>query len=408
MENYRIFKKDNKVVVFDTIDCRWDRMTKEYFSKNKDKLLSEYVDKEKKKNSKIKTVYLSLTRKCNMSCEFCSSKSGPNVDTTGELTYEEIKNRLIPVLQKISPRSLILSGGEPLIRPDILDIIDVFYEKLPTVNLVLQTNGLLLNKEMLDTIRTRISYIEVSIEDIFYNESLRQKLCETIDLIKQVGISMQFSYVISRDNVKYVQEVLQLVNKYKASILFRFVSPIGNAINERVQFMYAEDIKKFYLDLIDYVIEKKYTEEEILNVVLPPLQITDSCGAYGKMVYMNPTGGFSACSGLDFSPYMLGNIHNDFADIFEKKLDDVLNKNSVKDKLLVDRMEHCADCDIKYFCCGVCAAKTYNTDNEDILFADCQIKKVIVYFWLFDFNRKVGIIDNLKILRERIVNEYDK
>ena len=343
-----------------------------------------------------------------MACEFCSSESGPNVDTAGELTFEEIGSKLLPLLLESNPKNLILSGGEPLTRKDILDIIELFSTNLPECNLVLQTNGLLLNSDILSAIKGKIKYIELSVEDMFYSKSLCRKLTEVFEVIKKANIPMQFSYVISRDNMKYIKEVIKLVERYDTPILLRFVSPIGNAANKKIQFMYQEDIKRFYLEMIDYIIDNKCINENVLNIVLSPLQVTDSCGAYGKMIYMDSKGGLALCSGLNFSPYVIGNVREKMENKYRQKMSNILVNDDVEKRLLVDKMERCKECDVKYFCCGVCAAKTYNTSNEEILYADCRIKKILVYFWLFDFKQNTDMLENLLILKERIIDEYDQ
>ena len=96
MESYRIFEKNNKVVLFDTENFNWYRMSKEYFQTNKEELIVGYSEKKKNYQKSIKIIYLSLTRKCNMACEFCSAKSGPDIDTTEELNFENICEKLIP------------------------------------------------------------------------------------------------------------------------------------------------------------------------------------------------------------------------------------------------------------------------------------------------------------------------
>lgn len=408
MEPYRIFEENNRVVLFDTKNCNWYRMSKEYFQINREELLIEHSEKMNDPQKNIKIMYVSLTRKCNMSCEFCSTKSGPNIDTTKELSYEDICEKLIPLLKKIEPHNVILSGGEPLTRLDIFEIVNALKTDLPRTNIVLQTNGLLLNHNRLEKLKNKIAYIEISIEDMFYSKSFYKRLTEVLEQIKKAQIPMQLSYVVTRDNVQYMREVLQIVQKYSAPILLRFVSPVGNAADKKISFMYAEDIKNFYLNMIDYVIEENCTDENILSLALPPLQVTDSCGAYGRMLYMNSKGQFSMCSGLEFPPYILGNIYGDFIEMYSKRIENNLKLEEVKKKLLVDRMQHCENCEIKYFCCGLCAVKTYNTSEKKILYAECAIKKILVHFWLFDFDKNSTIQGNLRSLKERILNRYDE
>lgn len=94
--------------------------------------------------------------------------------------------------------------------------------------------------------------------------------------------------------------------------------------------------------------------------------------------------------------------------MYSKRIENNLKLEEVKKKLLVDRMQHCENCEIKYFCCGLCAVKTYNTSEKKILYAECAIKKILVHFWLFDFDKNSTIQGNLRSLKERILNRYDE
>jgi MoaA/NifB/PqqE/SkfB family radical SAM enzyme len=84
-----------------------------------------------------------LTRTCNLSCIHCRAasidKPYPN-----ELTTEECMNLLDEVASFASP-IMILTGGEPLLRPDLFEIATYGTEK--GLRMVLATNGLLIDTE---------------------------------------------------------------------------------------------------------------------------------------------------------------------------------------------------------------------------------------------------------------------
>ena len=65
-------------------------------------------------------VIWNLIRRCNLNCKHCYSLSA-DVDFPGELTTEQVFDT-IDDLKRFGVPVLILSGGEPLLRPDIFDI----------------------------------------------------------------------------------------------------------------------------------------------------------------------------------------------------------------------------------------------------------------------------------------------
>lgn len=70
--------------------------------------------------SKAPVVIWNLIRRCNLHCSHCYSAS-TNKDFPGELSYEQVCT-VMDDLHQFGVRALILSGGEPLLRPDIYDL----------------------------------------------------------------------------------------------------------------------------------------------------------------------------------------------------------------------------------------------------------------------------------------------
>ena len=85
------------------------------------------------------------TSRCNLFCRHCYRESGPGADASGELSTREGRD-LIAAVARAGFRLLILSGGEPLLREDILDLVAAARE----VGLVpaMGTNGTLLTADI--------------------------------------------------------------------------------------------------------------------------------------------------------------------------------------------------------------------------------------------------------------------
>ena len=66
---------------------------------------------------RMNTVYLLITNKCNLSCEFCSVRADKhNAEHLDSITLDVFDNRIMPLLNEIQPRRVILTGGEPLMN----------------------------------------------------------------------------------------------------------------------------------------------------------------------------------------------------------------------------------------------------------------------------------------------------
>src|SRR5512139_1915284 len=93
-------------------------------------------------------VIWNLIRRCNLTCKHCYALSADH-DYTGELSGDEVAT-VMDDLKAFRVPVLILSGGEPLMRPDLFEIA----ERAKTMGFYtgLSTNGTLIDAPMADRI----------------------------------------------------------------------------------------------------------------------------------------------------------------------------------------------------------------------------------------------------------------
>src|SRR5512134_2876403 len=89
-------------------------------------------------------VIWNLVRRCNLACKHCYSISA-NVDFPGELDTAQVYATMDD-LKRFGVPALILSGGEPLLRPDIFEISR--RAKAMGFFVALSTNGTLIDREI--------------------------------------------------------------------------------------------------------------------------------------------------------------------------------------------------------------------------------------------------------------------
>jgi uncharacterized radical SAM superfamily Fe-S cluster-containing enzyme len=84
-----------------------------------------------------KSLFLSVTDKCNSNCKVCGKKDSNNTFLGSEMTVDEIKN----IIKKVGRnKNIILFGGEPTTRPDLFEILKII--KRSGNNPWIYTNGL--------------------------------------------------------------------------------------------------------------------------------------------------------------------------------------------------------------------------------------------------------------------------
>lgn len=93
----------------------------------------------------INKVYIELTNKCNLNCQMCIRRSW--LEQLEEMTYEDYTLILEQLTELPELKTVVFGGlGEPTAHPRFKDIVNATRAKLPNVELVLTTNGTLIDK----------------------------------------------------------------------------------------------------------------------------------------------------------------------------------------------------------------------------------------------------------------------
>ena len=108
-------------------------------------------------------VVWNITSRCNLKCVHCYNDSGANVKSN-EPTTQEAKDVLDNLAQFQVP-SVLFSGGEPLTRPDLFELIGHAVEK--GLRAVISTNGTLITADKAKQIKdVGVSYVGISLDGI--------------------------------------------------------------------------------------------------------------------------------------------------------------------------------------------------------------------------------------------------
>jgi heme d1 biosynthesis radical SAM protein NirJ len=171
---------------------------------------------EKKINPKGPVVIWNLIRRCNLTCKHCYSISADK-DFGGELSTQEAY-AVMDDLQNFGVPVLILSGGEPLLRPDIYDLAQ--RAKAMGFYVGLSTNGTLINESNIKTIaQVGFDYVGISLDgmrdthDVFrrkvgaYDASLH-----AVRLCRDANIKVGIRFTLTQDNAFDLPAMLKLVD----------------------------------------------------------------------------------------------------------------------------------------------------------------------------------------------------
>jgi heme b synthase len=178
--------------------------------------------------SRLQIVAWEITRSCNLFCAHCrsSSTSGTYED---ELSTEECR-RLIDEIAETGKPVIILSGGEPLMRRDVFQIASYAVGK--GLRVAMGTNGTLITEGIaaklkaipISRVAVSIDFPEAELQDKFRGKpGAFQSALSGIDLLRQAGIEVQINSTITRLNMKYLNELLDLALKSGAVAFHPFM-----------------------------------------------------------------------------------------------------------------------------------------------------------------------------------------
>jgi heme d1 biosynthesis radical SAM protein NirJ len=175
-------------------------------------------------------VIWNLIRRCNLTCKHCYSISA-DIDFPGELSTPEIYS-VMDDLKAFKVPVLILSGGEPLLHPDIYDIAK--RAKSMGFYVGLSSNGTLIDASNIKQIAAvNFDYVGVSIDGIrATHDTFRQK---------------KGSFDASMDGIALCQD-----HGIKAGIRFTLTQDNSHELEELLELSAERDIDKFYLSHLNY------------------------------------------------------------------------------------------------------------------------------------------------------------
>ena len=150
-------------------------------------------------------VVWNMTRRCNLKCIHCYSNSA-DIEYPDELTTEEGK-KLIDDLAAFGSPVILFSGGEPLIRKDLLELAQYATDK--GMRAVISTNGTLITKEIAAKLqKIGLSYVGVSLDGLAKtHDRFRGKkgafaaAIEGIRNCRDAGIKVGIRFTVNKHNL---------------------------------------------------------------------------------------------------------------------------------------------------------------------------------------------------------------
>lgn len=183
------------------------------------------------------SIHWDITNACNYRCNHCGADD-ICLNETSELSFEDIK-KVVNNLKTDRPMLFSLFGGEPLIREDIIGIIDLIQSRLDNSGISITTNGSFLKKyakELLD-------------RDIAITVSLDGITAATNDKVRGEG-----TFANTFDNLKYLIDQRNRHAKSKTTIGLAYtITSVYTAPEDLIQFCETCEIDQLVISAIGHI-----------------------------------------------------------------------------------------------------------------------------------------------------------
>lgn len=192
-------------------------------------------------NRPIRDLRISVTDRCNFRCDYCMPKEvfGDDFEFLPQqslLTFEEI-TRLARLYSQIGVKKIRITGGEPLLRRDLDQLIESLVQIPGIEDIGLTTNGLLISKKGQKLYNAGLRRLNISLDAIddeifksINNRNVRAtEILNQIDEAVKIGFKVKVNVVIQKGINE--DEIIPLLKYFKnKKIIVRFIEfmDVGN------------------------------------------------------------------------------------------------------------------------------------------------------------------------------------
>ena len=311
-----------------------------------------------------------VTNACNMYCDHCYREAGCKAEE--ELSTAEAKT-LLEQIARANFKIMIFSGGEPLMRPDIVEL--VAYAKKLGLRPVFGTNGTLITMEMAQKLKEAGAMgMGISLDSMDaakHNEFRKfpnawEGAVQGMRNCRAVGLPFQIHTTVMDWNSHEIEAITDFaVAEGAVAHHFFFLVPTGRAKTIEAESLRAEE----YEDTLTRIMKKQQEVDIELKPTCAPqfLRIADQMGIKTRFrrgclagtayCIISPRGKVQPCAYLNM----------ELGDVRKTPFDEIWKNSEVLNKLrTLEYSGGCGTCKYKH-ACGGCRARAAYYNNGDYM-----------------------------------------
>lgn len=313
------------------------------------------------------TAGIEVTHACNMNCPHCAFAGGHKYPD--ELTTEEIM-RLYDEWADMKVFKVIISGGEPFMREDMIDILN-YGDEVGLQQFVL-TNASLITEENLPEIPKSIKY-GVSLDGFEENhDRIRgkgsfKKTMQVLEAFLEEGRKFGINFTLSQINKGDAENLISYWLNRGVKMSLDPVLPFGRSSEHRKELWLTEEDAQDFVRIRQLKIRRVKTRDREIYGGPHPLHVDDmaelfhraflACEGARTDVWVRFDGNVYPCANTAaLEEFCMGNLRDaTFKEIWETGEGGTEFRRIIKDSFT-----NCSTCDVEDVCNFRCAALSYS------------------------------------------------
>lgn len=330
-----------------------------------------------------------IVSNCNLRCKHCFFAGDQNLyNKNSDLNTQEVLKLAEGLVKDYGIVAVSITGGEPLLRNDLMDVIKTF--KKANVIVSLQTNGTLITekmaKQLSEVLNLNSDYVQVSLDgteesyNLIRGEDTFTKALRGIKYLMESGIRVNINCTPIKTNLKDLPDLYKLctdlkINKFSIGrfnpyydeqndLMPDFNDLIKAAADIIEQSKTSDTFFELNLKFFDFVQNeqlRKYADDYLLNNPKNSVVCTNLSCHNHNTAYINPSGKIYLCFAVEEENAELGDFRKtSLKEIWEKRKSNEFFAPRLSNKMV------CKTCKYLSVCKGGCmgsAHKHYGNRN---------------------------------------------
>lgn len=307
---------------------------------------------------------LEVTHRCNASCPYCYLHFAPRVEDAPTETV----CRMIDRLADAGILSLLITGGEPFVRGDVLDILEHAVRR-DFFKISLYTNMTLMRDEHIDWIvghSERVNFVKASVfshiasinDGYFGVPGALDVILRNARRLRDGGVRVKVTLTAIEENVDHIGETIDTLESLGLDVL---ASPLKTVVSPEHAAFLADSMsvsffERYFESLPDE--QRDPIRKRLHRSLEDPSPSTELCIGRMSGVAVDPQGCLSTC--LVFRGNHLGSI------LAERGIGEILNSAGFRRELMgltKSDIEECRRCRFIAFC-NPCPGINYNAGGN--------------------------------------------